>query len=36
MRAAVLWRHCGGSRLKLILQRKTLLECSRELLLEAR
>ena len=36
MRAAVLWRQCGGSRLKLILQRKTLLECSRELLLEAR
>lgn len=36
MRAAVLWRQCGGNRLKLIFQRKALLECSRELLLEAR
>ena len=36
MRAAVLWRQCGGSRLKLIFQRKALLECGRELLLEAR
>lgn len=36
MRAAVLWRQCGGSRLKLIFQRKALLECCRELLLEAR
>lgn len=36
MRAAVLWRQCGGNRLKLVLQRKALLECSRELLAEAR
>jgi len=36
MRAAVLWRQCGGNRLKLIFQRKALLECGRELLLEAR
>jgi high frequency lysogenization protein len=36
MRAAVLWRQCGGNRMKLIFQRKALLECSRELLLEAR
>lgn len=36
MRAAVLWRQCGGNRLKLIFQRKALLECCRELLLEAR
>lgn len=36
MRAAVLWRQCGGNRLKLIFQRKALLECSRDLLLEAR
>jgi len=36
MRAAVLWRQCGGNRLKLVFQRKALLECSRDLLLEAR
>jgi high frequency lysogenization protein len=35
MRAAVLWRQCGGNRLKLIFQRKVLLECSRALLLQA-
>jgi len=36
MRAAVLWRQCGGNRLKLIFQRRALLKCSRELLSEAR
>ena len=36
MRAAVLWRQCGGNRLKLVFQRKALLACSRELLAEAR
>jgi high frequency lysogenization protein len=36
MRAAVLWRQCGGSRLKLVFGRKPLLECARVLLQEAR
>ena len=36
MRAAVLWRQCGGNRLKLIIQRRALLESGRELLAEAR
>jgi high frequency lysogenization protein len=36
MRAAVLWRQCGGNRMRLIFGRKSLLACSRELLLEAR
>lgn len=36
MRAAVLWRQCGGSRFKLLFQRKPLLECSHTLLGEIR
>jgi len=36
MRAAVLWRQCGGSRIGLIFQRKQMLDCCRELLAEAR
>ncbi|MGB5304625.1 MAG: high frequency lysogenization protein HflD [Gammaproteobacteria bacterium] len=36
MRAAVLWRQCGGNRFRLIFQRKPLLECSRTLLEEIR
>jgi len=36
MRAAVLWRQCGGNRLKLLMERKSLLENGRELLAEAR
>ena len=32
MRAAVLWRQCGGSRIGLIFQRKQMLDCCRELL----
>ena len=34
MRAAVLWRQCGGSRAKLIFQRKALLACCEALLRE--
>lgn len=36
IRAAVLWRQCGGSRLRLVLGRKPLLACARDLLAEAR
>jgi high frequency lysogenization protein len=36
MRAAVLWRQCGGNRLQLLLRRKALLRACRELLEEAR
>ncbi len=36
MRAAVLWRQCGGNRIRLILGRKALLDCCRELQQEAR
>jgi high frequency lysogenization protein len=36
MRAAVLWHQCGGSRLKLIIQRRPLLECAKGLLAAAR
>lgn len=36
IRSAVLWRQCGGGRLTLLLQRKRLLEATRELLNEAR
>jgi high frequency lysogenization protein len=36
MRAAVLWRQCGGNRIRLIFQRKQLLDSCRELLAEAR
>jgi len=36
MRAAVLWKQRGGNRVRLILQRKQLLECCAELLAEAR
>lgn len=36
MRAAVLWKQCGGSRIGLIFQRKQMLDCCRELLAEAR
>jgi len=36
MRAAVLWRQCGGNRIRLILQRKQMLDSCRELLAEAR
>jgi high frequency lysogenization protein len=36
MRAAVLWRQCGGNRIGLIFQRKQMLDCCRELLAEAR
>ena len=35
IRAAVLWRQCGGSRVKLIFQRKALLACCESLLREA-
>ncbi len=34
IRAAVLWRQCGGSRVKLIFQRKALLACCESLLRE--
>jgi high frequency lysogenization protein len=36
MRAAVLWRQCGGNRLRLIFQRKQMLDCCAALLREAR
>lgn len=36
MRAAVLWKQCGGNRIRLIFQRKQLLVCCGELLAEAR
>jgi high frequency lysogenization protein len=36
MRAAVLWKQRGGNRIRLIFQRKQLLECCAELLAEAR
>ncbi|MCG6899735.1 MAG: high frequency lysogenization protein HflD [Gammaproteobacteria bacterium] len=36
MRAAVLWKQRGGNRVRLIFQRKQLLECCAELLAEAR
>jgi len=36
MRAAVLWRQCGGNRMQLLFRRKTLLQGCRELLEEAR
>jgi high frequency lysogenization protein len=36
MRAAVLWRQRGGNRLRLIFQRKHMLECCAALLEEAR
>jgi len=36
MRAAVLWRQCGGNRIRLILQRKQMLESCKKLLAEAR
>lgn len=36
MRAAVLWRQRGGNRIKLIFQRKQILDCCEELLREAR
>jgi len=36
MRAAVLWRQRGGNRIRLILQRKQLLDCCAELHAEAR
>ena len=36
MRAAVLWRQRGGNRIRLILQRKQLLDCCAELYAEAR
>jgi high frequency lysogenization protein len=36
MRAAVLWRQCGGNRIRLIFQRKQLLDSCRELLADAR
>jgi high frequency lysogenization protein len=36
MRAAVLWRQCGGHRVRLIFGRKSMLACCRELLQEAR
>ena len=35
MRAAVLWRQRGGNRIRLILQRKQILDCCRELIGEA-
>ena len=35
VRAAVLWSQCGGSRIKLIFQRKALLECCTRILREA-
>lgn len=35
MRAAVLWRQCGGSRPRLIFQRRSLLDCCNRLLAEA-
>ncbi len=35
MRAAVLWRQCGGHRVRLIFDRKSMLACCRELLQEA-
>ena len=35
LRAAVLWRQCGGNRIRLIFQRKQLLDSCRELLAEA-
>ncbi|MEN8206188.1 MAG: high frequency lysogenization protein HflD [Pseudomonadota bacterium] len=36
MRAAVLWRQCGGSRIRLVFQRRQLLDSCRELIAEAR
>jgi high frequency lysogenization protein len=36
MRSAVLWRQCGGNRMRLIFGRKTLLACAHGLLQEAR
>jgi high frequency lysogenization protein len=36
IRAAVLWRQCGGSRWRLIFERKAMLKCVRSLLEEAR
>jgi high frequency lysogenization protein len=36
MRAAVLWRQRGGNRIRLIFQRKQILDCCAELLAEAR
>ena len=36
MRAAVLWRQCGGNRIRLILQRKQTLDCCSELLAQTR
>jgi len=36
MRAAVLWRQCGGNRIRLILQRKQTFDCCSELLAQAR
>jgi high frequency lysogenization protein len=35
VRATVLWSQCGGSRIKLIFQRKALLECCERMLREA-
>jgi high frequency lysogenization protein len=35
VRATVLWSQCGGSRIKLIFQRKALLECCNRMLEEA-
>jgi high frequency lysogenization protein len=35
MRSAVLWRQCGGHRIRLIFGRKSMLACCRELLQEA-
>ena len=35
VRATVLWSQCGGSRIKLIFQRKALLECCNRMLREA-
>jgi len=36
LRAAVLWRQCGGNRFRLIIGRRGLLDCCSELLREAR
>jgi high frequency lysogenization protein len=36
IRSAVLWRQCGGSRWRLVLQRKPLLNCAQQLMSEAR
>jgi len=36
LRSVVLWRQCGGSRLRLIFQRRRILECCKDLLEEAR